>query len=294
MIRVLAAALARQVLLADGAMEPRLREIDLDVQRDLFGANGCTDLLTLTRANQVRALHEEQLRAGADLVRTNTRCASPLELQRFNLGEDAFALNYAAAQLASAAVDAVPGDGRRRFVLGMVCDLGWEVAPREIEDAADLQVSALIAGGADGIALDIRPGLWRSPAFLRGALRAKAEARSVTGIFLQCSQALHQACLALRRSADGVILYRALRLEDMTGFADALQHANLIAGGGTADETAALDRRLRAATEEGLRPRVAWSDRPDSPGESPLPTDDAAPAGRNTVISISAARRRPP
>ncbi len=258
-MRILAEALGHQVLLADAGLEDRLRAAAVDVGRDLFGAEGCVAILSLTRARLVRSLHEEQLRAGADLIRTNTSQASPLELGRFGLEEDAFAINHAAAQLAAAAVDAVPGDGRRRFVLGIVRDLGWDAAPREIEDAAALQVSALIAGGVDGVAVEAAAGSCRGPAFLSGARRAREEAKSAAGIFLVQTGAEPPG--VLRTLADGVIRYREVGAEDMEAFVDALRTANLI-GGTAADHTALFDQRLRAASEEAVRPPVASARRP--------------------------------
>lgn len=254
MMRMLAEAIGRHVLLADAPIERQLRSVVVDTARDLFGAEGCVAVLSLTRAKLVRALHEGQLRAGADLVRTNTDQASPLELRRFGLREDAFAINYAAAQLASSSVDALPGEGRRRFVLGMVRDLGWEATPREIEDASALQVSALLAGGADGVAVQIAGDGCRGPAFLRGATRARDEARSAAGIFLLSESA--GAAEGLRKLADGLIRYREIEIDDASHLSDALRTADLIAGT-SADQTASLDRLLQAGCEEGARPLVA-------------------------------------
>jgi hypothetical protein len=262
MMRTIAEAIGRHVLLADAPIARQLRAVVVDTARDLFGAEGCVAVLSLTRAKLVRALHEGQLRAGADLVRTNTDQASPLELRRFGLEEDAFAINYAAAQLASSSVDALPGEGRRRFVLGMVRDLGWEATPQEIEEASALQVSALLAGGADGIAVQIAGDGCRGPAFLRGATRARDEARSAAGIFLLSDKV--GPAEGLLKLADGLIRYR--EIEDASGLADAIRTADLIAGA-TLDQTASLDRLLQASCEEGTRPPVA----PASHGGARLP-----------------------
>lgn len=267
MMRFLAEALERQVLLADAGMEERLRSVPVDLARDLFGAEGCLAILSLTRAQIVRAHHEEQLLAGADLVRTNTAQASPLELRRYGLEQDAFAVNFAAAQLASAAVDAVPGDGRRRFVLGILRDLGWGARSRDIEDASALQTAALLAGGVDGVAIEVAVDTCRGPAFLRGAQRAKAEARSAAGIFLFQPRA--EASEMLLRLVDGVIRYREVASEDTAGLRNALREANLI-GGRQASDTAALDERLQREAEESARPGTAATQRPYDPALLPV------------------------
>ena len=273
-MRVLCDALGHQVLLADAGTEDRLGAVAVDVARDLFGAEGCVAVLSLTRARLVRSLHEEQLRAGADLVRTNTSQASPLELRRYGLEDDAFAINLAAAQLASAAVDAVPGDGRRRFVLGVVRDLGWDASPQEIEEAVAVQASALIAGGVDGVALEVAAGTCRGPAFLNGARRAKQEATSAASTFV--FQTGGETPEVLRKLADGVICYREVAVKDAAEFADALRAANLI-GGSRAEDTASLDQRLRALAEETVRPPIAAARRTDG---TPSPVGVPAPKRR--------------
>src|SRR5262249_2688022 len=218
---------------------------------DLFGAEGCLAVLNLTRARLVRSLHEGQLRAGADLVRTNTIQASPLELRRFGLEDDAFAINYAGAQLAADAVDAVPGGDRRRFVLGVVRDLGWNATSQEIEDATAAQVSALIAGGVDGVAVQIAAGTCRGPAFLSGARQARSEAKSAASIFLV--QTGGENSEMLRRLADSVIRYSEVPVGVGAEITDAIRRVNLI-GGRKAEDTASLDQLLRGMSEEAARP----------------------------------------
>jgi hypothetical protein len=268
-------------LLADASIERRLRTIEADLERDLFGAEGCVDVLNLTRAKLVRTLHEEQLRAGSDLIRTNTGRASPLELRRFGLEEDAFAINYAAAQLAAAAVDTVPGEGRRRFVLGIVRDLGWDATALEIEEATAYQVSALLAGGTDGIAVEFAGLGCRGPAFLRGAARARDAVKSTASIFLM--RQADEANDRLRSLADGLVRHREVAAGEVSANLELLRGADLISGR-SAEDTAALDRLLQELTEEGCRPSV---DRAQPPGiHAPLrpPAPRPLPAEGGTVL----------
>lgn len=280
-MRVLGEALGRHLLLADARIERRLCAIEFDLERDLFGAEGCVAVLNLTRAKLVRTLHEEQLRAGADLIRTNTGQASPLELRRFGLEEDAFAVNYTAAELAAAAVDSVPGEGRRRFVLGVVRDLGWEAPVWEIEDAAALQVSALLAGGADGIAVELADMGCREPAFLSGAARARDASKSAARVFLM--QRAGEVPDRLRGLADGLVRHREVTAGDLLANPELLRGADLICGR-SAEDTAPLDRLLQELTEEDCRPSV---DRAQPPGiHAPLrpPAPRPVPAESGTVL----------
>ncbi|MEX0759210.1 MAG: homocysteine S-methyltransferase family protein, partial [Tistlia sp.] len=146
-MRTLIEAIDQRVLLTDGSLARQLRGAQLNVARDLNGVEDCLELLNLTRAQLVRESHRAYLRAGADVIRTNSLQASPLSLARWDLADQAFYLNYAAAELACEAVDSVPGRGRRRFVLGVVRDQGWDAAPAELEAAVAVQVEGLLAGG---------------------------------------------------------------------------------------------------------------------------------------------------
>jgi Homocysteine S-methyltransferase len=278
-MRVLAEALAREVLLADAGTEHRLRALKLDIARDLFGAEGCLAVLSLTRAQMLRGIYEEQLRAGADIVRTNTKQASPLELRRFGLEEDAFAINYGAAQIASAAVDAVPGGDRRRFVLGIISDLGWDAASHEIEVATALQTSALLAGGADGIALEIATDACRAPAFIQGARRAKEES-SAAGIFIL--QQGGDVPEALRQLSDGVIRYQEITPSCERSCRIGVE-VNLL-GGTRAEHTASLDRLLRTTAEESPRPPILSR----QPAFSPAPRRHCVQRSRGRSASSAA------
>jgi len=264
-MRNLSEALDHRVLLCDGSLARQLRAYDLDEARDLLGAPEGLEALNLTRSRLLRNLHIAYLEAGADVVRTNTLAASPLTLQRFDLGESAFCINYSAAEIACEAVDAVPGQGRRRFVLGVVRDQGWDEAPKAIEAAVSVQVEGLLAGGADGIALDILAGTGRARIFLKGAQRAKQRLGASAPVFLQRSPGGGEFSEAMQALADGIIDYRhgpASQAQRARGdwLETAIQEEgiNLLGGGGTPEDTTRLDAALRAQAEDGLRPTTAW------------------------------------
>ncbi len=259
-MRTLRNALDHRVLLSDGSAQRQLRAYDLNPVRDLYGTETCIDVLNLTRAPLVRDVHIAYLEAGADVIRTNTLEASPLTLQAHGLAEDAFCINYSAAQIACEAVDSVPGRGRRRFVLGMVRDQGWDVPPAMIEDAVSIQVEGLIAGGVDGVALDIVPGVGRSRMFLRGAQRAKERLRSQAPVFLQRVAGATEFSDRMRALADGIIRFRHGQT-GRPGWLDTevlAQGVNLVGGGDTPEDTTTLNRLLRARAEDGLRPLAPW------------------------------------
>jgi len=112
-------ALSGRVLVLDGAMGTVLQSLGLGP--DDFGGpalEGCNENLCLTRPDLVRAVHEEYLRAGADIVETNSFGATPLVLAEYGLDAKAGEINAAAARLARAAADAFATPERPRWVAG--------------------------------------------------------------------------------------------------------------------------------------------------------------------------------
>ena len=80
-------ALRRHVLLADGGMGSRVQALSLDIERDFWGRENCTDVLVLSRPDIVREIHRGYFAAGADVVETNTFGASPVTLGEFDLAD---------------------------------------------------------------------------------------------------------------------------------------------------------------------------------------------------------------
>jgi len=258
-MRTLIEALDQRVLLTDGSLARQFQASPLNAERDLFGCEDCFELLNLTRARLVREVHEAYLRAGADVIRTNTLAASPLSLALYGRADEAFYINFAAAQIACEAVDAVPGRGRRRFVLGVVRDHGWDLPPAEVEAAVAVQAEGLLAGGVDGLALDLVPGTGRARIFLAGARRAREKLAGRAPIFLHSARG--EASFSKRNLdlSDGLIGFRPGKADaKWLDAAISREGVNLVGGGASPRQTAALDRVLRGLAEDSLRPVTAW------------------------------------
>ena len=76
---------------------------------------GCNEILVDTRPDVVLDVHRAYLRAGADIVETNTFGGTPLVLGEYGLRERAVELNRRAAELAR---QACAEEGAERFVCG--------------------------------------------------------------------------------------------------------------------------------------------------------------------------------
>ncbi len=264
-------ALDQRTLLADGSLARQIDQQALDLKRDLFGADGSLEVLNISRADLIRNLHKAYLVKGADVVRTNSLAAGYLSLAPLGFGDETFYINYAAAEIACEAVDSLPGRGRRRFVLGVVRDHGWEATPMEVAKSVEVQTQGLLAGGADGIVLDILPGAGRAPMFLNGAKRARAALKARAPIFLQSSAGAPEFSERSRGEADGVIRHRHGTADKRDWLLPAIleQGVNLIGGGASPADTAKLDAMLRQVAEDGTRPRTAW--------QRALPLDEVTP-----------------
>ncbi len=135
-------ALTERVLVCDGAMGTVL------YGRGVF-LNRCFDELNLTQPGLVTEVHEEYVRAGADVIETNTFGANRVKLGTFGLADEAHAINVAGARLARRAA------GDQVFVAGAMGPLGVRIEPwgRTGRDEAQAvfreQASALEEGGVD-------------------------------------------------------------------------------------------------------------------------------------------------
>src|SRR5204863_1915592 len=68
-----------------------------------FLLNVCYDELNLKQPKLVQQVHEAYVRAGAEILESNTFGATPLKLKSFGLGDDTEQINQAAVGLARAA-----------------------------------------------------------------------------------------------------------------------------------------------------------------------------------------------
>ncbi|MGB9179174.1 MAG: homocysteine S-methyltransferase family protein, partial [Pyrinomonadaceae bacterium] len=100
----------------DGAMGTMLYAKGVYINRSY-------DELNLTNADLVREVHAEYVRAGADIIETNTFGATAPKLQQYGLEGSMRDINIAAARLArEAACD-------RCYVAGAVGPLGLRIEP---------------------------------------------------------------------------------------------------------------------------------------------------------------------
>src|SRR5215204_4391123 len=126
----------------DGAVGTRLYDKGVYINRSY-------DELNLTAPELVREVHEEYLKAGADIIETNSFGATRHKLQPYGLEGKIGEINTAAARIARQAV------GDKALVAGAIGPLGLRIepfGPTSFDEAKDLykeQVEGLLEGGVD-------------------------------------------------------------------------------------------------------------------------------------------------
>ena len=163
--------LRQRLVILDGAMGTMIQRFKLteaqyrgerfaDFHRDVKGNN---ELLSLTRPDVIRDIHEKYLAAGADLIETNTFGATSIAQADYDMAHLAREMNVESAKLARAACDKYSTPDKPRFVAGAlgptpktasispdVNDPGARNVDFEALRAAYYeQVEGLVEGGAD-------------------------------------------------------------------------------------------------------------------------------------------------
>jgi methionine synthase I (cobalamin-dependent)/5,10-methylenetetrahydrofolate reductase len=116
--------------------------------------NVCYDELNLTQPGVVQEVHEAYVRAGAEIVETNTFGANPVKLSAYGLEDRTREINRAAVEIALRA-----GHGRAA-VMGAIGPLGIRIEPwgptakSEAVEHFRRQVAGLIEGGVHGFILE--------------------------------------------------------------------------------------------------------------------------------------------
>jgi methionine synthase / methylenetetrahydrofolate reductase (NADH) len=136
-----------RVYVFDGAMGTML------YQRGVY-INRCYDELNLAGRDLVLSVQRDYVKAGADIIETNTYGANRLKLAGYGLDDKAYEINYAGVRIAREAA------GERAFVGGAIGPLGIRIEPygkTSAEEAQAIfrqQAEALLEGGVDLFVLE--------------------------------------------------------------------------------------------------------------------------------------------
>jgi 5-methyltetrahydrofolate--homocysteine methyltransferase len=105
--------LSERILVLDGAIGTMIQACGL-IEKEYRGARfmdfgknlkGHNDLLCLTKPDVISEIHEAYLKAGADIIETNSFNANAISLADYNMAHLAYEINRAAAELAKTTAD---------------------------------------------------------------------------------------------------------------------------------------------------------------------------------------------
>lgn len=142
--------------------------------------DGCNELLNLTRPEEIEAIHAKYLRAGSDILTTNTFGASSVVLAEYGIESLLHEVSFEAGRIARRVADAFSTPERPRFVAGAIGPgtklVSLEQATfDEIEQSYFTAFVALIEAGVDALMLETLQDLLMAKACIVGAHRALAE-----------------------------------------------------------------------------------------------------------------------
>ena len=173
---VFKAQLDRRVLVLDGALGTMIQQYNLaesDFRGNLFGdvsqqIKGDNDVLNLTRPDVIAEIHEKYLKAGADIIETNTFNATSVSQADYGMQAHVREMNLAGARLARKLADSYSTPEKPRFVAGSVgptnktCSMSPDVNDpafrsltfTDLQQAYTEQMTALIEGGVDVLLIE--------------------------------------------------------------------------------------------------------------------------------------------
>ncbi len=231
--------LRTRIVILDGAMGTMIQRFKLteadyrgqrfaDHHKDVKN-NG--ELLSLTRPDIIRDIHESYLAAGADLIETNTFGANSVAQDDYQLAPLVREMNLASARLARAACDKFSTPGQPRFVAGALgpTPKTASISPDVNDPAArnitfELlraayyeQTQALVEGGSDVLLVET----------IFDTLNAKAALFAIEEYFAASGERLPLIISGTVTDASG----RILSGQTVTAFWHSVRHARPLAVG---------------------------------------------------------------
>jgi len=165
--------LEKRILIIDGAMGTMIQRYILteeDFRGERFKDHPCdvkgnNDLLNITRPDIIKAIHTEYLKAGTDIIETNTFSTQRISLADYKMEELDYEMSFEGAKIAKEAVNEfmAANPDRKCFVAGAVgpTNRTLSISPDvndpgfraltfdELVDAYYQQIRGLVDGGSD-------------------------------------------------------------------------------------------------------------------------------------------------
>ena len=233
--------LADRILLLDGAMGTMIQQHPLDeasFRGERFADHptdlkGCNDLLSLTQPHIIEEIHRQFLKAGCDILETNTFNSTSISMADYQLESEVYAINKASAEIARKVADeftALTPD-KPRFVAGSlgptnrtasmspdVNDPGFRAVDfDDLVESYTEQIAGLVDGGVDILL----------PETTFDTLNLKACLFAIDAYFEQHGITLPVMISVTITDASG----RTLSGQTLTAFWNSVSHANVLSVG---------------------------------------------------------------
>jgi methionine synthase / methylenetetrahydrofolate reductase(NADPH) len=184
--------LSKGIILFDGAMGTEL------YNRGVF-INKCFEELNISNPTLIRQVHEDYIKAGTDVIETNTYGANRIKLARHQLQDKVYQINFEGAKIARSVAE------NKLFVAGSVGPLGIQIeplGPTSIEEAREFfkeQIKALVEGGVDLLILET----FIYPNELKQAVKA---AREICHLPVIAQMTIDEDCSSLTGATPEVLI----------------------------------------------------------------------------------------
>jgi 5-methyltetrahydrofolate--homocysteine methyltransferase len=230
-----------RVLVLDGAMGTMIQKYKLE-ESDYRGkqfadwasdVKGNNDLLCLTQPDIIYNIHKEYLKAGADIIETNTFNANSISMDDYQMSKYVTDINLAAAKLAKKAADEITAlnPDKTRFVAGALgpTNKTTSLSPKvedpsyravsfdEIYDCYFEQATALLEGGVDLFLIET----------IFDTLNAKAAIMAIENLMTQKKQRIPVMISGTITDASG----RTLSGQTVEAFLNSVSHIDLLSIG---------------------------------------------------------------
>ncbi|OIV38423.1 methionine synthase [Mangrovactinospora gilvigrisea] len=179
-VAALREALSTRIVVADGAMGTMIQAQDPSLD-DFEGHEGLNDILSISRPDIIRGVHDAYFAAGADAVETNTFSANWSGLNEYGIAERIEEVAAAGARVAREVADGYATADRPRWVIGSLGpgtklpSLGH--APYALlRDYYERAATGLAAGGADAVLVETAQDLLQMKAAVLGVKAALRKA----------------------------------------------------------------------------------------------------------------------
>jgi len=110
-------ALRERIVVFDGAMGTNIQSQNLTPD-DFGGLDGCNEYLVITKPEAIETVHSGFLEVGCDVVETDSFGSTSIVLAEYNIADQAYDLNFKAAQLAKKVARDYTTPDKPRWVAG--------------------------------------------------------------------------------------------------------------------------------------------------------------------------------